>query len=351
MDIKELILKHLKKHQKVKITQLVKKTGFSRAYLHRFFRELQDEGKIILVGRTNQAHYILSGPKSIRTGKSLSFRRTLLNKNLFEDTVLRAIKRETAIFDGLRKNVADILDYAFTEMLNNAIEHSKSKKILVQMEKADKLIKFRVTDWGVGVFNDIKRKFRLKDIFEAMELLLKGKQTTVPETHTGEGIFFTSKVGDKFALESSNKKLIFDNKIDDVFVRDSKKTKGTRAVFEILTNSQRELSSTFEEYTSENFVFDKTKVIVKLFELGGQSYISRSQARRLLFGLEKFQRVVLDFKKVETIGQAFADEVFRVWQKKHRRIKIESINCGQNIKFMIKRALRSIPSTTEHLKR
>ena len=340
MHIKDLILKHLKKHQEVKITEIVKKTGFSRAYIHRFFKELQDEGKIILVGRTNRARYVLATPKNILASKSLSLKRILVNKNLLEDAVLRDIKRETAIFDKLRKNVADILDYAFTEMLNNAIEHSRSKKILIQIEKADKLIKFKVNDWGVGIYNDIKRKFRLKNIFEAIELLLKGKQTTVPETHTGEGIFFTSKVADKLIIESSGKKLIFDNKIDDVFVRDIKKFKGTKVTFEILTTAQRELSAIFKEYTNENFIFDKTKVTVKLFELGGQSYISRSQARRLLFGLEKFQRVILDFKKVETIGQAFADEVFRVWQKKHPEIKIDYINCHENIEFMIKRAIK-----------
>ena len=339
MDIKDLILKQLKKHKEIMIADIVEKTGFSRAYLHRFFKELQEEGKVILIGKTNQARYVLATDKKLAK-KSLSLRRVLVNKNIAEDRVLSEIKEETAVCEKLRKNVAGIFDYSFSEMLNNAIEHSRSKKILIQVRKENKLIEFRVVDWGVGIFNDIKRKFKLKNTFEAIELLLKGKQTTKPKEHTGEGIFFTSKVADKLTIEGSSKKIIFDNKIDDIFVRDTKKIKGTRIVFGISVNSLRKLSKVFKEYTSNGFVFDKTKVIVKLFELGGGSYISRSQARRLLFGLEKFQLVVLDFRKVETIGQAFADEIFRVWQKKHPRIKIDYINYNENVEFMIRRALK-----------
>ena len=241
-----------------------------------------------------------------------------------------------------KKNVTDIVNYAFTEMLNNAIEHSRSKKVLVQMSKTEDLVRFQVIDWGVGIFNDIKRKFKLRNILEAIELLLKGKQTTVPETHTGEGVFFTSKAGDELVIKSSTKKLIFDNKINDIFIRDIKKVKGTKVKFEIYLNSKKKLSDIFKEYSNENFIFNKTKVTVKLFELKGSFYISRSQARRLLFGLEKFQRIVLDFKDVKTVGQGFVDEVFRVWHKKHPSIKIEYINANENVEFMIKRALENL---------
>lgn len=342
MDVKDFILKYLKKHQKVKTSELVKKTGYSRAYLHRFLKELQQEGKVVLIGKTNQAFYTLAGRKIPKISKPKSFRRTLLNKNLSEDLVLLEIKNETDIFNGLKKNIVDILNYAFVEMLNNAIEHSRCKKILVQMKRNDDIVEFRVVDWGVGIFNDIKRKFKLKDIFEAIELLIKGKQTTKPETHTGEGIFFTSKAGDKMFIKGSGKRLIFDNIIDDVFVDDNRKIKGTEVVFRISTNSKRNLSKIFAQYTGDSFAFEKTNLIVKLFELGSNSYISRSQARRLLFGLDKFKEIILDFKNVKTVGQAFADEVFRVWQKKHPQIKIRYINCNKNVGFMIKHALANV---------
>jgi len=58
-----------------------------------------------------------------------------------------------------------------------------------------------------------------------------------------------------------------------------------------------------------------------------------------MIGLESFQDVLLDFEGVESIGQAFADEIFRVWQSNHPEIKITYINVNENVEFMIKRAL------------
>jgi hypothetical protein len=46
--------------------------------------------------------------------------------------------------------------------------------------------------------------------------------------------------------------------------------------------------------------------------------------------------VVLDFKGVQTVGQAFADEVFRVWQKNHPAIRIEMRHAGENVQFMVR---------------
>ncbi len=69
--------------------------------------------------------------------------------------------------------------------------------------------------------------------------------------------------------------------------------------------------------------------------------ISRSQARRIMSGLEKFKTIILDFSGVETVGQAFADDVFRVWKNRHAGVKIVPKNMNENVVFMIKRAIAS----------
>ena len=91
------------------------------------------------------------------------------------------------------------------------------------------------------------------------------------------------------------------------------------------------------EFTKENYKFDRSQVKVNLYA-GGELYISRSQAKRLLHALDKFEEVVLDFENVQTIGQAFADEIFRVFQSRQPNIKLIPINCNENVEFMIKRA-------------
>ena len=69
----------------------------------------------------------------------------------------------------------------------------------------------------------------------------------------------------------------------------------------------------------------------------GTIYVSRSQARRVLTNLDKFKSIVLDFDQVPTIGQAFADEIFRVFATKHQEIQITPINMNEAVDFMVRR--------------
>ena len=70
----------------------------------------------------------------------------------------------------------------------------------------------------------------------------------------------------------------------------------------------------------------------------GAEYVSRSQARRIMTGLDKFETIELDFKGIDSIGQAFADEVFRVWHADHPGTRIIPRNANENVIFMIQRA-------------
>lgn len=339
MDIKQFILKKIAKRGDISVSDIQKETGFSRAYANRFLKELKENGKIVLIGKSNSAHYVLAGKNKELNPKKEVFKihYILKNSNLHEDEILDRVKKDTGILLGLPKNITSIIEYAFTEILNNAIDHSKSEKIDISADKDKNFIHFNIVDNGIGIFNSIIKKYNLKNELEAIQDLIKGKLTTAPEKHTGEGIFFTSRAVDKLTIQSSNKKLIFDNFLKDVFIEDIKATKGTRVVFFINIESKRRLEDIFKEYTENGFEFSKTKVLIKLYKID-TLYVSRSQARRVLSGLEKFKTIVLDFDNVDIVGQAFADEVFRVWHNNHKDIDIQYQNANENIVFMIKRA-------------
>ena len=81
---------------------------------------------------------------------------------------------------------------------------------------------------------------------------------------------------------------------------------------------------------------NKEKIILQLF-MPGVMFMSRSEARSLLVGLEKFKKIVLDFDHVPNVGQAFADEVFRVFQSRHPEISIEATNMNETVRFMVER--------------
>ncbi|MCK4325881.1 ATP-binding protein, partial [bacterium] len=209
-------MKVLEEKGEVLASEIIKTAGFSRTYVNRFFQELRDEGKIVLIGKANRARYVLASREAVMNAKKeiCDTAYILQNQDLAEDKVLADIKKKTGILIGIHENVSDILDYAFSEMLNNAIEHSGSKTIKVAMQKDKDSISFSVVDKGIGIFKNIMKKKKLRNTMEAIEDLLKGKQTTAPAMHSGEGIFFTSKVADMLVIQGSRKKLLFNNILD-----------------------------------------------------------------------------------------------------------------------------------------
>ena len=87
--------------------------------------------------------------------------------------------------------------------------------------------------------------------------------------------------------------------------------------------------------------FRKTHVPIKLGNYPGEQLVSRSQAKRILTRFEEFSEVLLDFHGVEESGQAFADEIFRVFRNQHPDIKIIAVRAEPDVQNMIDRATPS----------
>ena len=85
----------------------------------------------------------------------------------------------------------------------------------------------------------------------------------------------------------------------------------------------------------------KTIVPVRLAKYGEDQLVSRSQAKRLLSRFELFSVVVLDFSEIETIGQAFADQIFRVFATDHPEIQLQPIKANAEVLGIINAAIRS----------
>lgn len=84
--------------------------------------------------------------------------------------------------------------------------------------------------------------------------------------------------------------------------------------------------------------FTKTVVPVRLARYGQDTPIARSQAKRLLARVELLRTVLFDFSEVEMIGPAFADEIFRVFARRHPEIELRPIRANPSIKRMVARA-------------
>jgi anti-sigma regulatory factor (Ser/Thr protein kinase) len=335
--MKDKILKELQKHTRVTTSEMVSKWNVTRQAVQRHLRQLVREGKLLKLGSSRRtSFYVLNEPgtfEKLREGGQVH-RKIYERKSLREDVVLQELSARPGFFAPMTEEARASFDYAFTEMLNNAIDHSESDTVSVQASSGRSLSEFVIQDGGVGVFENIRAKKGLKDELEAIQDLLKGKQTTQPEKHSGEGIFFTSKIADRFLLESHRKRLTVNNQIPDVFLEDIPFRKGTRVTFEINARTKRRIEDVFHDYSGEDFQFEKSRVVVKLFEQE-ENYVSRSQAKRLLHSLDRFKEIVLDFQGVKTVGQGFADEVFRVFASQHPGVRITPANANENVLFMI----------------
>lgn len=85
--------------------------------------------------------------------------------------------------------------------------------------------------------------------------------------------------------------------------------------------------------------FVRTRIPIKEVCPYGEP-IARSQARRILYRLEEFKQVELDFEGIEFMGQGFADEIFRVFQKKYPELELIPINASKTVLGMIKHVQR-----------
>ena len=199
MTLRERILALARKERVLKTRRLAAEFGVSRQFASRAVAELVAERKLIKIGSTRSAFYTLPG-NELLVGQRI--RLTLENRNLVEHEVLEKVMDHLPFLKVGKENILSIFRYAFSEILNNAIDHSKSKKIDIVVARTRKDIVFVIDDYGVGVFRDIMRGLKLKNEQEAIGELMKGKTTTKPRAHSGEGIFFTSKIADVFLLES-----------------------------------------------------------------------------------------------------------------------------------------------------
>lgn len=240
----------------------------------------------------------------------------------------------------LPDNVRDIWHHGFSEMFNNAIDHSGGHVIRVSLLKTAASAEMSIADDGVGIFRKIQTALGLLDERHAILELSKGKLTTDPTQHTGEGIFFTSRMFDSFEILSGGSFFSHElGKTDDWLLESSRDHAGTAVFMRLHNHTPRTAKKIFDAYVSgDDFDFSKTVVPVNLARYGDDKLISRSQAKRVLARVELFKTVVFDFRGVESIGPAFADEIFRVFGNEHPDISLSAIHASSEVRRMILRA-------------
>lgn len=309
--------------------------GVTRQTVGKTINNLIDRGYIEAHGNTSARTYKLGRNRAHIESFEMD------SKNKLDEHVIW--EKFEHIFETLPKNVFDVCFYGFTEMVNNAIDHSDAAQLKVCASINDGEVDIMVHDYGEGIFKRIARLKGLSSEKESILELSKGKLTTDPDNHTGEGIYFTSRVFEHFYIYSSGHFFNHDkDSVHDFLLEHNHDVEGTIVEMQIRSDSNISQQQVFNEYApADEFSFSKTVVPIRLAIQGKENLVSRSQAKRVLSSLDKFKIVMLDFSEIDTIGQAFADEIFRVFAKKHPSIVIHAINTNETVERWISRARSS----------
>lgn len=332
-DIRKYIVDNIEKYPDTIAKSAADKFGITRQAVSKHLKRLTDEKILTESGQTRARSYRLSPLVEWRRQYHLVGSPTVPAEDVVWTNDIRSA------LGNLPDNVLEIWHYGFTEMFNNAVDHSGGNDIIVRVRKTAADTEMVLLDDGVGIFKKIQAAMNLLDERHAVLELAKGKFTTDPARHTGEGIFFTSRMFDSFDILSGGVYFTHEfGKSEDWILERDKLETGTGVWMRLNNHTARTTKKVFDQFSSEDdYSFNKTVVPVKLAKYGDDNLISRSQAKRLLARIELFKIVILDFKEVPTIGQAFADQVFRVFPNEHPNTQLLPINTNSEVKRMIER--------------
>lgn len=333
MDVTRKILARIENSKNgVTADSLQTELGYSRQYIVRVLARLIAGGEIHKQGKTRAAKYHVGKTKDAVDLVELVRER----QGLAESVVFAEVRKRMQLDGKLNKNCLTIFDYAFTEMLNNAIDHSHSKKVWINVEIDHSDISFVIKDLGIGAIENIKQSFAISDNFLALEHLFKGKQTTARAVHSGQGIFFTSKAVDIYKIATSGMEFTIDNKQADEFLQDIRQRKGTTVTCKIKKNTRRKIKDVFDSYTDDDYEFNQNIVKINLSKY--ERLMSRSEAKRLLLGLDDYAVLDFNFQNVGEVGQGFCDEIFRVYAHKYPRKVLSYHKASDVVRYMIERS-------------
>lgn len=311
--------------------------GISRQGAAYHLRALAERGDLIHLGAGRGGHYERVANR-VTTYPLVGLRED--DVWTLEFSALRVL--DLTIFDNPK--MQPILLYTFTEMLNNAIDHSGGEIAIVRWFYDARRIAFEIEDDGVGAFLRMKETRGLADEFDAVGEISKGKQTTDPKRHSGLGIYYSSRLASRFVLSSGNLRWIVDNEIGDNAIGWlDQPRRGTLVRIEVAHDTTVERTKVFESLSVPgSYAYNKTTVRVGLF--GSGAFVSRSEAKRIGAHLEDFAFVELDFSGVNEVGQGFIDELFRVWRTAHPETTLVAINANPAVMSMIARTAPSSDS-------
>ncbi len=258
--------------------------------------------------------------------------------------------------------------HALTELVNNAVEHSGGRRVTVSMRQTPQQLQLLVSDDGCGLFERIAQAHGIDDARLAMFELAKGGLTSRAAQHSGQGLFFSARVGDIFDIHANGAAFQYrageagpmtagagaagltgtagagpDAAAGRWHDTRPASAAGTSVYLAIALDTPRTLQQVLQQHALPTapglprLGFDLTQVPLGLLGSGG-ALASRAEARRAAARLGAFRAAELDFRGIADIGHGFADELFRVFAQQHPQLQLRPQGMAPAVAAMVSAA-------------
>lgn len=261
-------------------------------------------------------------------------------QGLMED---RPWRRDFAPYFALPAPVQRMAQHAFTELVNNAIDHSEGTQVTVSMRQTPAQLQLLVSDDGCGLFRRIEESFDITEPAFAMLELAKGRLTSQPGRHCGQGLVVTSQLADVFDLRANaaafQRREWATASWQGMPVQAALADRpGTSVYLAIALDTARTLDSVQRAQSADacSLAFDRTRVPLRLVASGAMPALaSRADARRVAARLAAFRRAEIDFSGLGEVGHAFAHELFSVYRREHPEVELVAVGAAPPVAEML----------------
>ena len=286
------------------------------------------DDQVVAYGKTRDRFYELK-PR-VNFSKSIDISNGFDPKSILNEQIFPNLQT-------LPQNVREISEFAFGALFHNIHDHATATRLNYKIYISHNDVHLIISDNGIGLFQGIADALHFDDVQIAAVEIAKGHVTSDPKNHAGDDLMVVIQMFDEVEISSSSISLKYNNDKNDWVLDQSKQQSGTRIHLRIRTNSRRTCQDVFTNIFEKFAKF--THIPVKLAQSKGEQLNSREQADNLLHNIKKLNGVEFDFKNIDLVGPAFADELVRKTLEKNREMDIKWINSTQLVDVLMSRAI------------
>ncbi len=223
--------------------------------------------------------------------------------------------------------------YALRALINNTLQHAQATQLHLYLRYTPHDVLLIVRDNGQGLLSTLKQHAQLRDPDYALLEISKGALTHPDSGDAGNSLCICARVFSDMAIDSGNTSFTYQS--NSVFVPlpdDGRGDQQTIIRLLLQLNDKPALDHVMQQVAAKH-----CHIPVHLIQQ--QHALSRTQAQHLLYRLEQFASIHLDFSHVRNVSPAFANDIFYTFQQAHPNIPLSYSNANEKVSKHVQHAL------------